>query len=150
VESVPYRLPELMRAVAAEQPIFIVEGERKVDMLRDMGLAATCCPMGAGKWPEHFVTYFAGANVAVLPDRDKEGRNHAHDVAGKLHNGRSIKIVELPGLTPKEDVVEWKARGGTVHDLLELAEAAPPWDGPPTLRTRNSSAQSTRTTNLSA
>jgi hypothetical protein len=67
VEVVPYRLSELMRAVAAEQPIFIFEGEGKVDLARDMGLAATCAPMGAGKWPEHFVTYFAGADAVIVP-----------------------------------------------------------------------------------
>jgi DNA primase len=101
VELVPYRLPELIKAVAAEQRIFIVEGERKVDLLREMGAAATGCPMGAGKWPENFCTYFAGADVAIVPDNDKPGSDHAHDVARKLHNARSIKIVELPGLTPK-------------------------------------------------
>jgi hypothetical protein len=96
-----------------------------VDLLRRLGLAATCNPMGAGKWPEQFVTYFVGADVVIPPDNDKPGRDHALDVARKLHLARSIKIVELPGLKPKEDVKEWLDRGGTVDALAALVADAP-------------------------
>ena len=47
---VPYRLPELVRAVAEGKTIWIPEGEKDVDKLRP-GLAATCNPGGASKWP---------------------------------------------------------------------------------------------------
>jgi hypothetical protein len=96
-----------------------------VDLLRRLGLAATCNPMGAVKWPEQFVTYFVGADVVIPPDNDKPGRDHALDVARKLHLARSIKIVELPGLKPKEDVKEWLDRGGTVDALAALVADAP-------------------------
>jgi hypothetical protein len=46
VERVPYCLPQLVDAVAAGETIFIVEGERKVDMLRAWGLPATCNSAG--------------------------------------------------------------------------------------------------------
>jgi hypothetical protein len=53
VRRVLYRLPELLKA-PSEQPVFVVEGEKDVDALIAMGLSATTCPMGAGKWlPEY-------------------------------------------------------------------------------------------------
>ena len=47
---VPYRLPELIKAVAAGQTIYIPEGEKDVESLRAIGLAATTNPGGAKKW----------------------------------------------------------------------------------------------------
>ena len=45
-----YRLPEIIEAIANKQTIHIVEGEKDANNLWDIGLAATCNPMGAGKW----------------------------------------------------------------------------------------------------
>ena len=49
IELVPYRLPELLAAPAADL-VFVAEGEKAVEALRKLGLIATCNPMGAGKW----------------------------------------------------------------------------------------------------
>jgi hypothetical protein len=38
---------------------------------------------------------------------------------------RSIKVVELPGLPPKGDIVDWAAAGGTAEQLRALIDAAP-------------------------
>ncbi len=50
VDLIPFRLPEVLSAVAAGQTIYIVEGEKSADALAQLGLAATCSPGGAGKW----------------------------------------------------------------------------------------------------
>jgi hypothetical protein len=131
VRSVPYKLPELMEAIALEHRVFIVEGEKKADKLWASGTPATCAPMGAGKWPEHFAEWFGGAVVTILPDNDDAGRNHAQVVARRLGSApASINIVPLPGLVDaKEDVIEWlDKRGGTIEGLHELAALAPAWD----------------------
>ena len=40
----------------------------------------------------------------------------------------SIRVLDLPGLPPKGDVVDWAAAGGTVERLHELIEhEAKPW-----------------------
>jgi hypothetical protein len=137
VKLIPYRLPELSAAVAAGELVIVVEGERKADLLhRHLGLTATTAPMGAGKWPpyrarpENFDQYFVGADVVILPDNDDKGHEHARDVAGKLTSARSIKIVELPGLGPKDDVVEWYERGGTKEALLALVDMAAVYEKP--------------------
>jgi hypothetical protein len=60
VRKVLYRLPDLIEAVANEHVIVIVEGEKDVESLWNIGVAATCNPGGASgpckkpKWqPEY-------------------------------------------------------------------------------------------------
>jgi hypothetical protein len=128
---VPYRLPELIKAIAGGQTIYVVEGEGKVDALRKAGLPATCNPMGAGKWPQEFVKYFAGADVVALPDNDRPGRDHAQAVAASLHSvANSVKVLMLPGLPIKGDIKEWFAAGHDVHEIIGLADDAPEYVRP--------------------
>lgn len=133
---VPYRLPDLVRAVSGGQQVFVVEGERKADLLRRLGVQATCNPMGAGKWLAEFAPLFAGAEVVILPDNDEAGQKHAATVAASLFGtAAAVRIVALPGLPDKGDVIEWHSAGGDVHDLLALVEESPVWAPPaPKLR----------------
>ncbi len=128
VRIVPYMLSDLLEALAEDRMVFIAEGERKVDTLREMGCPATCNPMGAGKWPSGFSEIFAGANIVILPDNDDAGVRHTDLVAFALSpNAASIRVLELPGLPPKGDIIEWQQAGGTPEQLYELAERAPLW-----------------------
>jgi DNA primase len=47
---IPYRLPELIEAVANKRTIYIVEGEAKANLLWSWNVSATCCAGGAEKW----------------------------------------------------------------------------------------------------
>jgi hypothetical protein len=128
IRLVPYKLPELTNAIAAPKTVLIVEGEKVVDALRQAGLQATCNPMLAGKWRTEFVPYFAGASVVILPDNDQIGQEHAQEVAASLHGtAKSVKVLTLPDLPLKGDVVDWIAAGRTVKELCELATKAPAW-----------------------
>lgn len=92
---VPYRLPELLAAIAAGDTVSIAEGEKDVDALHAAGHVATCNPCGAGKWPSSFARYFAGANVVIIRDKDEPGTKHARDVFKSLrHVAASIRVVE--------------------------------------------------------
>jgi putative DNA primase/helicase len=125
LQRVPYRLPELI-AAPADCTVFIVEGEKDVDRLTSIGLVATCNPGGAGKWRPAFNKFFKGREVAVLPDNDDAGRNHARSVAANLAPlVTSVRILELPGLPPKGDVSDWLAAGGDTEELQRLAVKAP-------------------------
>ena len=75
----PCRLPELLADPAA--PVFVVEGEKDVDNLAEVGILATCNHGGAGKWPLETSQWLAGRDVVILPDNDESGRAHARDVA---------------------------------------------------------------------
>jgi hypothetical protein len=125
VEPVLYRLPELL-AADPEELIFVVEGEKDVDRLGELGLVATTNPGGAGKWRPEYSASLAGRDVAVLPDKDEPGRKHARDVSASLAGiAPRVRIVELPGLPAKGDVSDWLAGGGTRDGLIALLEMAP-------------------------
>jgi len=133
VRRVPYRLPELIEAVINDSLIVVAEGERKVDLLRSWGFAATCNSGGSGSskiWIEHARDYFSpGANVVIVPDKDEPGRDHANTAAAALKEaGATVRVLDLPGLGPKGDVIDWAQAGGTaerLHDLIE--HDAKPW-----------------------
>lgn len=145
---VPYQAPALAEAVAGELTVFFVEGEKAADALRSRGIPATCNPMGAGKWWDDLTGFFDGAHVVIIPDNDPQatkpdgslrfrpdgrpmfvGQDHAEAVALAISPvAASVRVLELPDLPPKGDVVEWFDAGGTVDRLYDLADEAPAAD----------------------
>lgn len=129
VKPVLYRLPEVLKAVQRGRTVFIPEGEKDVDNLARLGLAATTAPMGAGKWRDYYSEHLKGAKAVILPDNDEPGRKHAQQAAKSLYGkAASVKVLELPGLPEKGDISDWLAAGGTREELLELAAEAPEWE----------------------
>jgi hypothetical protein len=120
---VPYRLPDIVEALADERAVFVVEGEKCADRLWDEGVPATCNPMGAGKWPEEFGDIFRNADVVILPDNDEPGRKHRDLVGSSLKGvaGRT-RVLDLPGLKEKGDSFDWQEAGGTADQLYALVE----------------------------
>ncbi len=129
-----YNLPEIL--ARPEQPVFVVEGENKVECLRHYGLVGTCNDSGAGpeKWLLHFGKWLTGRRVAILPDRDETGHRHANYVAGcLLAYCTSIRVVHLPG-GDGDDVVDFmrdRLPGTTDAQakaaLLDYVRRAPEW-----------------------
>jgi putative DNA primase/helicase len=118
-----YCLPELLEDLAAERTIFIVEGERKVDLLLSWNIPATCNSGGAEKWLPEFSGIFSEADVVLLPDNDEPGRKHVEAVAASLVAASArVRVLELP-VGPKGDIVNWAAAGGTAEQLLALVES---------------------------
>jgi DNA primase len=134
VRVVPYKLPELIEAIASGHSIAIVEGEAKVDLLWTWNVPATCNAGGAGKWKSEHSTCLHGADVVIIPDNDDPGRNHADLVAASLQGiAASVRVLELPGLPPKGDIIDWAKAGGTVEQLYDLSKReAKPWAPPNT------------------
>ena len=125
VKRILYRLPDLMNADEGEW-IWIVEGEKDADRLVSIGLKATTNCGGAGKWHGSYADALRGRKIAVIPDNDKPGMDHANGVANSLLGKvEKIKVVELPGLSEKSDVSDWLDLGHSVEDLLRLLEGAP-------------------------
>lgn len=141
-----YRLPQVCAAITANEPVYIVEGEKDADILAELGLAATCNPAGAGKWRDEYTAALTGAKVVIVADKDEPGRKHAFSIAASLAGkAKDIEIVEAvegkdvfdhieAGYTPNELVV---CRGGqdagtssglpavTLADLMKLAPERP-------------------------
>jgi hypothetical protein len=113
--------------------VFVVEGENKVEALKApiVGLSGVCNPSGAGKWRETHSKALAGKKVIILPDNDGPGQTHAAQVAKSVYPyAASVKIVDLPGLPPKGDVVDWLAAGNDPQSIVALMDVASLY-GPP-------------------
>jgi hypothetical protein len=129
VPIVPYRLPELIEAVSTNQTILIAEGEVKADLLWSWNIPATCNACGAEKWCAEHSEYLRGADVVILPDNDVKGRKHVDVVGASLQGiAASIRVLNLPDLPPKGDIINWANAGGTAERLNDLiVHEAEPW-----------------------
>jgi hypothetical protein len=155
VKQVPYRLPELLEALAQERTVFVVEGEKCADRLWLEGLPATCNAGGAGKWLPRLAQYFGGADVVIIPDYDPQktspktgelmfadgrpilpGQDHAIEVGSTLDGtAKRIRVLDLgkfwPNITPKADIFDWFEAGNTRAIFDVLVDTAEDWS--PTL-----------------
>lgn len=128
VRRVLFRLPETLEAVKAGRTVYLVEGEKDVLSLVALGLDATTAPSGASSWRPEFAESLAGADVVILPDRNKAGTGYAEDAARSLRGkARQVRVVELPaevnGRAVANDVTDYLEAGGTKEELLALVEA---------------------------
>jgi putative DNA primase/helicase len=145
VRRVLYRLDVLAAGLATRvaggrpRRVVIVEGEKDVDRVMhsagDPGrLLVTTNTMGAGKWRDEYARQLldlACEEVAICPDNDDAGRQHAEAVARSCAAaGLLVRVVELPGLPPKGDVSDWLDAGHTVEELCALVLETPPWSAP--------------------
>jgi AAA domain/CHC2 zinc finger len=135
VARFPYRLPELLEALANGRTIVIVEGEAKADLLWKWGIPATCNSEGHGSvknWADHAKYFKAGDQIIVLPDNDQPGRDHANTVAANLsERGAAIRVLDLPGVGPRGDIIDWARAGGKVEQLHALIQReARKWEPP--------------------
>lgn len=105
-----YNLHRLATAPPGEL-VFVAEGEKKIDVLSAWGLVAVCTDSGAaGRWPEGFGGFFTGRTVVILPDNDEPGERYAGTVAAALLPvAAAVKVLRLPGLPPKGDLIDFIA-----------------------------------------
>jgi 5S rRNA maturation endonuclease (ribonuclease M5) len=129
---VVYRLAKLQ----GQAEVVIVEGEKDVDRLWGLGLAATTNAMGAGKWQDAYSEQLLRAGIArfiIIPDNDRAGQAHAAEVVRSLQAfipGGDIRRVHLPGLPPVrdkhgEDISDWLDAGHTFEELRDLIAQTP-------------------------
>jgi 5S rRNA maturation endonuclease (ribonuclease M5) len=119
VKLVLYRLPKVIAAVDAGEPVFLAEGEKDVHALEAAGVTATCNPMGAGKWRATYSKTLAGADVVIVADNDKPGMDHARKVAEDLSGvAASVRLVWA---REGKDAADHLAAGYGPDDFADLA-----------------------------
>jgi 5S rRNA maturation endonuclease (ribonuclease M5) len=122
IKHIPYRLDEWVDA----DSVVIVEGEKCVNALFELGILATCNVGGAGKWSEHLNQYFEGKDVVILPDNDEAGERHALLVRSKLlKHAKSVKCIKLPDLQKRGDIVDWLINPDNTKEKLEQILSSP-------------------------
>jgi DNA polymerase len=137
--KVPYRLPELLEAIAAGRVVHIPEGEKDCDTLVELGLIVTTNSEGAtplkakvSKWTPELNKWFHGVQcVYIHADNDDVGRKFAREKARALQGiAPRIYIVSYPDVPEGEDVSHWiKELGHSKADLIARCKAAPKWQG---------------------
>ena len=118
-------------------PICTFEGERKANRAVKCGLTGVSSAFGADGANSTNWNDCARRLCPIFPDNDASGRRGAELRAAILTRlGAIVKIVELPGLPPKGDIIDWTApdgyMGGKTEEeiraaILELVEKAPVW-----------------------
>lgn len=130
VRRVPYRLPQVIEAVAAGATIHIVDGEKDVEAIEWAGGVATCNSGGAGKWLEEYATYLRGAaEVEIVADKDAPGFGHAATISATLEG--KVKSVRTVQAKTRKDAYDHLAAGHGLDEFepLELAAQALPVEG---------------------
>lgn len=80
VKTIPYNLPNVLKAKENNEVIFITEGESKSDVLNELGYVATTVPFkGTDKWNSKYNKYLKYANVLVVADNDNNSREFAEN-----------------------------------------------------------------------
>lgn len=123
VPRVLYRLPEVIKA----QTVAIAEGEKDVDALVALGIAATCNPMGAKKWRDEYSEALRDKDVVIFGDDDEDGREHVEQVIESLTRiSRTIKRVSLPeGFHDVSDYIASLPEGTAAEAIAKLIDATP-------------------------
>ena len=126
-EPIPYRLPELIEAMASGETIHVVEGEKNAEDVCRSGGVATCNIGGAGKRLEPYVKYFKAKTssrflvVADVGDTDSRGERHAENWRDLLRNqGHAVEVVvATDGLHDASDALK---AGYALADAFEVDE----------------------------
>lgn len=117
IPRVLYRLPDILASDPA-QPVYLVEGERKADKLASWGFVATAVAFGVNGWQRSYSAALTGRTVIILPDNDDVGHGFAQKARDDLEAaGATVHVIDLPGLPPKGDIMDWQ---GTADDLRAL------------------------------
>ncbi|EFU76995.1 phage/plasmid primase, P4 family [Lachnoanaerobaculum saburreum] len=104
-----YNLPAAIRAIKKGYPVYITEGEKDVDTLKDLGFTAVTAG-SVSDWRSEFAHYFTGARVVILPDNDAPGLELKDKILKSLRAfAHSIKVV-----------ITSQAEHGDVTDYLEV------------------------------
>ncbi len=116
--QVLYHLPEVLEAAI----VFVVEGEKDVETLRDWGFCATTNAGGAkAPWLPEFTAALAGREVILVPDADEPGRRRVATIANALL-GHAARIIIWAPEDGSKDITDWFKRGHSEVELIAQVE----------------------------
>lgn len=128
---------ELREDRSEQRPIFLPEGEGKVEILKGWELLATTNSGGAKHFTDKCAAFFQGAgDLVILEDNDMAGRERTARIAPMLIKlGARVRVLNFrdvwPACPPKGDIKDWAAQGGTRAQLMEIVDKLSEWKPDP-------------------
>jgi len=116
-----YRLPEVIQATT----VWVCEGEKAADALRELGVTATTSAFGAKSPRKTDWSVLSGKEVILMPDNDEPGEKYMQKVQELLTKRKphpKIKIMRLPKVWQSEEDIP------TGADAVEFIELDMPKD----------------------
>ncbi len=117
-DRVLYRLREVLEAPI----VFICEGEKDVETLRDYGFIATTNAGGANApWLDSYTDVLRGRECIIVPDNDSPGWKRALFITKSLFGvAARTRVFDLPRNI--KDISEWFAAGHSEFELITMLE----------------------------
>jgi hypothetical protein len=136
-----YRWPQVREELAQEpdeqRVIWSPEGEKDCETLAAWGLIATDSSGGSKKWSPHHAEELRGADVVILMDNDRSGREYGHGKAASLRGiARRIRVVDWrehwSDAPDGCDVTDWRDHAsGNADRLFAIIDKLPAWSPAP-------------------
>lgn len=128
--NVLYNLPATLKAIKKGFPVYITEGEKDANTLKNLGLTATTAG-SVSDWKKSYAKYFIGAKVVILPDNDAPGLELKDKITKDLRPfAHSIKSV-ITSKADKGDVTDYMSERHTKEELQalinEVSAIVAPW-----------------------
>ena len=116
VKTIPYNLPNVLKAKEDGDVIFVTEGESKANVLNELGYVATTVPFkGIDKWTNKYNKYVKYAKVIIVVDNDENSKAFAENTFETISDvANKIGILELSDIYPE------LKEGGDIEDLRNI------------------------------
>ena len=105
-----YNMPRVLKSIQENKYVFLVEGEKDADNLNRLGFAATTC-REINSTNSEVLNSLNGANLVVIGDNDKVGKEHIQNVRnkliGKVKSFRNLILKEIYDLGEKADISDY-------------------------------------------
>jgi hypothetical protein len=111
-----YRQDEVMQSNGR---VFVVEGEKCVEAMREMGFVATTSPGGCNSTGKTDWSMLRGREVVIMPDADPGGRDYATKTAAVLQQLNPPATVRILEFDPAAD------DGSDIADLFSKCAGHP-------------------------
>ena len=114
--------------------VWVVEGEKDVDTLKNYGVGAVSLSDGAkSKWCDEYTEFFRGKSVTIIPDNDKSGADYANMIYSNIKDiAQKVVVVDLSkiweNIPEKADITDYLEQGGDFMKVRELANKAEPYE----------------------
>lgn len=130
VVDLPMYLTHQIPAYDINRVIYIVEGEKKADVLAELGIQVLATGCGASSVPSNKVLdVLAGYRIILWPDNDAVGIKHMNTIAQRIGKNCTLMGIVKPaalGLNEKEDCADliriMRASGKTDDEIWEFLE----------------------------